>query len=109
MIKYLYSNVNFSGKISRAEDQRKLNSIIEDLIARDLANCIKAPPDVNRSHYGYPKTDEPILTWVMENLPDSDPAEIYGFNRNSERYILKKNSYDIMIRLYQMNKTNYPK
>jgi hypothetical protein len=105
MIKYLFANVNFSGKISRAEDQRKLNAIIEDLIARDLVNCIKAPPDVPRGHYGFPKTDEPVLTWVMDNLPDADPAELYGFNRNSERYILKKKSYDMMLRLHHLNKT----
>ena len=104
MIKYLFANVNFSGKISRAEDQRKLNAIIEDLISRDLVNCIKAPPNVARGHYGFPKAEENLLPWVMEKLPDADPCEIYGFNRNSERYILSKRSADIMLRLYLMNK-----
>lgn len=81
-----------------------MNAIIEDLIARDLVNCIKAPSDVSRGHYGFPKTDEPILTWVMNTLPDADPAEVFGFNRNTERYILKKKSTAVMLRLYHMNR-----
>ena len=29
---------------------------------------------------------------------------MYGFNRNSERYVLKVRSFDIMRRLYHLNK-----
>jgi len=39
LLKYLYANINFSGKISREEDLRKLNAIIEDLITVDMASA----------------------------------------------------------------------
>jgi hypothetical protein len=32
MLKYLILNINFGGKISRAEDFRKMNAHLEDLI-----------------------------------------------------------------------------
>jgi len=57
MIKYLFANVNFSGKISREEDLRKLNAIIEDLINVDIALAPRLLPDLKSSHYGIPRYD----------------------------------------------------
>ena len=104
MLKYLYSNVNFSGKISREEDLRKLNAVIEDLITVDIASASRLLPDLNKGHYGFPRYDDELSEWVGKQLPKSDPCEVYGFNRNSERYILKMRSFDIMRRLYHLNK-----
>lgn len=104
MLKYLFANVNFSGKISREEDLRKLHAVIEDLISVDLASAPRALPDHNRGHYGIPRYDADFPEWVEKNLPKQDPAEIYGFNRNSERYVLKVKSFDIMTRMYFLNR-----
>ena len=106
MIKYLFSNINFSGKISRAEDQRKLDAIIEDLIAPDLANCTTAAADPSRGHYGFPAPAcSDMSAWVGKNLPVHDTAEIYGFNRNTERAMLGKRASDVLLRLYFLNRT----
>ena len=64
MLKYLYANVNFSGKISREEDLRKLNAVIEDLINEDIASANRLLPDLSRSHYGIPRHDEEMSDWV---------------------------------------------
>lgn len=104
MLKYLYANVNFSGKISREEDLRKLNAIIEDLIDPTIAQCVRALPDMNKGHYGFPRYDDEFIEWVEKQLPKQDPCEVYGFNRNSERYVLKVRSFDIMRRLYHLNR-----
>ena len=106
MLKYLYANVNFSGKISREEDLRKLNAIIEDLITVDIANATRVLPDLDRGHYGVPRYDEDHDDWVQKNMPKQDPCEIYGFNRNSERYVLKCRSFDIMTRMYHLNRAH---
>ena len=105
MLKYLYANVNFSGKISREEDLRKLNAVIEDLIQIDIASATRSLPDPNRGHYGIPRYDDDFEEWVEKNMPKQDPAEIYGFNRNSERYVLKVRSFDIMTRMYFLNRS----
>ena len=104
MIKYLFANVNFSGKISREEDLRKLNAVIEDLITVDIAKATRHLPDLSRGHYGVPRYDEDFPEWVEKNLPKEDPCEVYGFNRNSERYVLKVRSFDIMTRMYHLNR-----
>ena len=105
MLKYLYANVNFSGKISREEDLRKLNAVIEDLIVPEIAMCVRALPDMNKGHYGFPRYDDEFVEWVESQLPKQDPSEVYGFNRNSERYVLKVKAFDIMSRLYHLNRT----
>ena len=106
MIKYLFANINFSGKISRQEDQRKLDAIIEDLISQDIANCTTTDSNPNRGHYGFPAPAVPDMTdWVHKNLPIHDPAEIYGFNENTERAMLGKRSYEVLLRLYFLNRT----
>ena len=87
MLKYLFANVNFSGKVSREEDLRKLNAVIEDLIAVDIASAPRSLPDPNKGHYGIPRYDEDFVEWVDKNLPKQDPSEIYDFNRNSEHYL----------------------
>ena len=70
MIKYLFSNINFAGKISRNEDQRKLDAIIEDLIAPDIANCVLLPSNPTRGHYGFPvSSTKDMCEWVTKNLP----------------------------------------
>jgi dynein heavy chain len=105
MIKYLFSNINFCGKISRTEDQRKLDAIIEDLIAPDIANCVLLPPNPNRGHYGFPvSSTKDLAEWVTKTLPIQDSAEIYGFNENTERTMLGKKSLDILMRLYFLNR-----
>ena len=104
MIKYLYANVNFSGKISREEDLRKLFAHIEDMINIDIATCVRALPNMNRGHYGLPRYDDDLVEWVDKQLPKQDPCDVYGFNRNSERYVLKVRSFDIMTRMYHLNR-----
>ena len=106
MLKYLFANVNFSGKISRDEDLRKLNAVIEDLINVDLAVAERTLSDPSRGHYGIPRYDDDMIEWVEKNMPKQDPCEMYGFNRNSERYVLKVRSFDIMRRMYHLNRTD---
>ena len=86
------------------EDLRKLNAVIEDLITVDIASCTRMLPDLAKGHYGFPRFDDDLVEWVDKQLPKQDPCEVYGFNRNSERYVLKVRSFDIMRRLYHLNK-----
>ena len=69
MLKYLFANVNFSGKISREEDLRKLDAIINDLITVDVASAVRMLPDLNKGHYGFPRYDDDMLEWVEKQLP----------------------------------------
>lgn len=69
MLKYLFANVNFSGKISREEDLRKLNAVIEDLITPEVANASRLLPNLNKGHYGIPRYDEEMVEWVEKMLP----------------------------------------
>ena len=59
---------------------------------------------MNRGHYGLPRYDDDLVEWVDKQLPKQDPCEVYGFNRNSERYVLKVRSFDIMTRMYHLNR-----
>lgn len=104
MLKYLFANVNFSGKISREEDLRKLNAVIEDLITPEVANASRLLPNLNQGHYGVPRYDEDMVEWVEKMLPKQDVCEVYGFNRNSDRYVLKVRALDILARMYYLNR-----
>ena len=68
----MFSNINFSGKISRKEDKRKLEDHIEDLFKSSIAYCDKAKSDPSSSHYGYPHTEEADLNQWVKKLPSAD-------------------------------------
>ena len=72
MIKYLFSNINFSGKVSRKEDQRKLDAHIEDLFKKRIAYCEDLPPNIMSSHYGYPNEKVQSLQDWVSCLPNVD-------------------------------------
>lgn len=65
VIKYLFANINFSGKITRNEDQRKLIAHIEDLFQKRIIYCHELPEEPHNSHYGYPHLEvADFNTWV---------------------------------------------
>jgi hypothetical protein len=65
VIKYLFANINFSGKITRNEDQRKLIAHIEDLFQKRIIFCQELPEEPHNSHYGYPHLEvSDFNTWV---------------------------------------------
>jgi hypothetical protein len=83
MLKYLISNINFGGKIGRAEDFRKLNAHLEDLINLEFVYEKIIAPDMDRSHLGFPQEGgEPSF---IAGLPDNNPYQVFGFNRTIER------------------------
>lgn len=90
-LKYLYSQVNYAGKIQRVDDQLILEALIEDLFSEEIVlnqeKEGKLDPDVKLSHYGIPE-EYPTFSiadvW-LPNFPDTDPIALYGFNFNIQR------------------------
>ena len=80
VIKYLFANINYSGKISRKEDQRKLDAHIEDLFKPSIAYSEELPADPSSSHYGFPHIEESDLNEWVKKLPAADSVQIFGFN-----------------------------
>lgn len=103
MLKYLISNINFGGKIGRAEDFRKLNAHLEDLINLEFVYERLQGPDMDRSHLGFPQEGgEPSF---INALPENNPYQIFGFNRTIERAVNQSKSSDLIARIYHLNKT----
>ena len=73
MIKYLFSKINYAGKISVLEDQRKLEAHIVDLFSETLAFCRDRQPNLDQGHFGFPEAgaDQKIFA---ASLPPHDPA-----------------------------------
>jgi hypothetical protein len=72
MLKYLIANINFGGKIGRAEDHRKLNAHMEDLINLEFSMDMKScEADMDRSNLGFPN-ENGELTFIS-TLPDHNP------------------------------------
>mmetsp|Transcript_79491 Transcript_79491/g.110064 ORF Transcript_79491/g.110064 Transcript_79491/m.110064 type:complete len:85 (+) Transcript_79491:1721-1975(+) len=68
ILKYLYSNINYAGKVQRAEDQRKLLAVLEDLFTPEIYNCASTGQDLSRSHYGLPLEYEDYMAFC-HSLP----------------------------------------
>jgi hypothetical protein len=85
MIKYLISNINFGGKIGRAEDFRKMNAHLEDLMNLEFLYAKNQESDMDRSHLGFPV--EGGENSFIAGLPDNNPYQIFGFNRTIERQV----------------------
>lgn len=46
------------------------------------------PPDPSQSHYGFPHLDEQDMNDFVRKMPDADNVQIYGYNKNIERYAM---------------------
>ena len=103
MLKYLISNINFGGKIGRAEDFRKMNAHLEDLMNLEFLYTKNQEADMDRSHLGFPV--EGGENSFIANLPDNNPYQIFGFNRTIERQVCQSKSFDLIARIYHLNKT----
>lgn len=57
VMKYIFSNINFAGKISRQEDARKLNAHIDDLFNDEITFANEVASDMDSSHFGLPHRD----------------------------------------------------
>ena len=92
MIKHLIANINFASKISRNEDLRKLMAHINDLFSEKLAFCTQARPDHDSSHYGFPAegAKEGNFENFISRMPETDYAQVFGFNRTNERMKITK-------------------
>jgi len=102
MLKYLIANINFGGKIGRAEDFRKMNAHLEDLVNLENMYARNMEIDMDRSHMGFPV--EGGENTFISNLPDNNPYQIFGFNRTIERQVSQSKSSDLVARIYHLNK-----
>lgn len=82
ILKYLFSHINFSGKIATFEDRRKLNAHVSDLFNANVSFEKRLEANHSQSSYGFPECDGLYGVWVKEKLPDQDPYQIFGFNEN---------------------------
>ena len=80
--KYVLTSNNFAGKISHAEDERKMSAIVEDLFNEELMLENEFGPDLDSSHYGFYSKDVDILYRVQADLAQFDEYRIFGFNKN---------------------------
>jgi plasmid replication initiation protein len=69
VLKHVFTNINFNGKISRTEDYRKLKAHIDDLFNEQLSFQNSAESDLDHSHFGFPDKDDDILQVMMHTLP----------------------------------------
>lgn len=70
-MKYIFSQINFAGKISRSEDQRRLQAHVDDLFNEDITFQLEVPFNMDQSHFGMPEKETVMLDWV-KTLPQQD-------------------------------------
>ena len=66
VMKYIFAQINFAGKISRTEDQRKLQAHVDDLFGEEITLAYETPANMGQSHFGFPPKDGDLL-WVVNN------------------------------------------
>ena len=103
-MKYIFSNINFAGKISRVEDQRKLYAHVEDLFNEEIMFAYEVAMDLNNSHFGFLNKDADFLAYIKADFPKNDDFRIFGFNQNIFRHNQKKIAVQIMSELKKLNK-----
>lgn len=54
LIKYLISEINYAGKISKGEDMKILLAFLDDLFKPKIALCDFMESNPQKSHYGIP-------------------------------------------------------
>ncbi len=84
-LKYVFSKINFAGKVCRIEDLRKLNAHIEDLFNEDISLAAESPFDPEHSHYGIPNKESDFMYFINMSIPQQDSYRIFGLNQNIDR------------------------
>jgi hypothetical protein len=60
VLKYIFSQVTFAGKLTRQEDLRKLSAHVEDLFSESVALAYSLEINLDKSHLGFPKRDHDL-------------------------------------------------
>lgn len=113
MLKYFFSEINYGGRVHRAEDAVTLRAIIDDLVHAGLALCPETKPNLDQSHHGIPPlsggdtkgegSELSYYGWLDAALPDRDASRIYGFNEALEHHLLSTEIKSTLGQLYDLN------
>lgn len=71
-LKYIFSKINFAGKVCRVEDLRKMQAHIEDLFNEEISLSTETPLDLDHSHYGMPAKDSDFMYFINMQIPQQD-------------------------------------
>lgn len=105
VLSYLYSQVNYAGKIQRAEDQTILEAITGDLINERVANSSRQRPrDYSASTFGIPPEACPDPEgFLLAAIPDEDPYQVFGFNWNIASDLQAKKAFALLGQIQSMS------
>lgn len=98
LLSYYFSQVNYAGKIQRAEDQAILEAITGDLINEKVASASKqAVRDYSASSFGFPPEACPDPeAFLLAAIPDEDPYQVFGFNWNIASDLQAKKAFALL-------------
>jgi hypothetical protein len=85
VVKYIFGQVNFAGKLNRFEDQRRLNAIVEDLFNYDLSFSLQQEMNLEQSHYGFPHRSSDPLLYIQVSLPKENNLKLFGFDQKQKK------------------------
>lgn len=105
LLSYLYSQVNYAGKIQRAEDQTVLEAITGDLITARVASTRRQRPrDYSASTFGIPPEACPDPEGaLLAAIPDEDPYQVFGFNWNIASDLQAKKAFTLLGQIQNMS------
>ena len=69
VLKYIFSKINFAGKVCRLEDLRKVQAHIEDLFNEEISLANESPFDPDHSHYGIPTKEADYMYYINMQIP----------------------------------------
>lgn len=105
LLSYFYSQVNYAGKIQRAEDQTVLEAITGDLISERVAGASRGlPRDYSASTFAIPAEAPPDpAEFLRAAIPPEDPYQVFGFNWNIASDLQAKKAFALLGSIQSMS------
>ncbi len=83
-LRYLIGECNYGGRVTDDKDRRLLKSLLDDVFSLETLKPGYCPSGL--AEFAFPDLDlkyEDYCTYISKQLPDEQPAELFGFHENA--------------------------
>ena len=83
-LRYLICECNYGGRVTDCKDRKLLDALLQEFFSNSILNRGFCPSGLE--DFMFPEVDinyEQYCNYISKQLPDEQPAELFGFNENA--------------------------
>jgi len=107
-LRYLIGECNYGGRVTDDKDRRLLNALLKDFASSEILK-----PDYKLNglpEFKFPSGDldyDAFYNFVEKELPDEQPAELYGFHENAFMSRNLKDSSELLLSMQKIGNSHF--